>query len=54
MKIAVVGSNGRVGNLVVNEALNKGYEVVTIFKGENKHGYKNVINKNALDLNIND
>lgn len=54
MKIAVVGANGRVGNLVVNEALNKGYEVVAIFNGENKHGYKNVINKNALDLNIND
>lgn len=54
MKIAVVGANGRVGNLVVNEALNKGYEVVAIFNGENKYGYKNVINKNALDLNIND
>lgn len=50
MKIAVVGANGRVGNLVVKEALTRGYEVSTIFKGENKHNYQNTINKDALFL----
>lgn len=50
MKIAVVASNGRVGAFVVQEALNRGFEVTGIGKGENKTGVKAYINKNALDL----
>ena len=32
MKVAVIGANGRVGRLVVKEALSKGYEVTGIVK----------------------
>ena len=50
MKIAVVGSNGRVGSLVVKEALAKGFEVEGIANGENKSEAKEFLSKNALAL----
>jgi len=50
MKILVVGANGRVGSLVVKEALAKGLEVVALAKGENKSNASKFINKDALDL----
>ena len=50
MKILVVGANGRVGSLVVKEALAKGLEVVALAKEENKSNATNFINKDALDL----
>lgn len=50
MKIAVVGSNGRVGSLVVKEALNRGHEVTGIGNGSNKSNCHNYINKDALNL----
>ena len=54
MKIAVVGSNGRVGSLVVEEATKKGYEVTGIDNNENKSGCKEFINKNVLELSKED
>ncbi len=50
MKILVVGANGRVGSLVVKEALVKGLEVVGLAKEENKSTAIKFINKDALDL----
>lgn len=50
MKIAVIACNGRVGRLIVEEALNKGYDVVGFGTGENKSKTTKYINKNALDL----
>lgn len=48
MKVAVVGSNGRVGSLVVKELLERNYDVVSIAKEETE-GVKTLI-KDALDL----
>lgn len=36
MKIAVVCANGRVGKLVVKEAIDRGLDVTAIARGENK------------------
>lgn len=54
MKIAVIGSNGRVGSLVVKEALSRGYEVVGINDGENKSSVQEYKNINALELKRDD
>lgn len=50
MKILVVGANGRVGSLVVKEALAKELEVVGLAKEENKSNATKFISKDALDL----
>lgn len=50
MKIAVIGSNGRVGKLIVEEALNKGINVTAIAKGENMSKASIFLKKDALDL----
>lgn len=54
MKIAVVGSNGRVGSLVVKEALNRGFEVTGIAEGNNLTNGITFIQKNAFDLSKDD
>lgn len=54
MKIAVVGSNGRVGSLVVKEALNRGFEVIGIAEGNNLTKGIIFIQKNAFDLSKDD
>lgn len=54
MKIAVVGSNGRVGSLVVKEALNRGFEVTGIAEGNNLTKGITFIQKNAFDLSKDD
>lgn len=50
MKIAVVCANGRVGTLVVKEALERGLDVTAVVRGENKTAAKNVIRKDLFDL----
>lgn len=50
-KIAVVCANGRVGRLVVKEALERGLDVTAFVKGENKSEAKKVINKDLFDIN---
>ncbi len=50
MKILVVGANGRVGSLVVKEALVRRLEVVGLAKEKNKSTAIKFINKDALDL----
>ena len=50
MKILVVGSNGRVGSLVVKEALNRGFDVTGLGNGDNISNVKNYLQKNALTL----
>lgn len=54
MKIAVVGANGRVGSLIVKEAIERGYDVTGIANGVNTSPSKKYINKNGLDLTKND
>lgn len=50
MKIAVLASNGRVGRLLVKEAMNKGLDVTGIAKGENISGAPHYIEKDLLTL----
>lgn len=50
MKIAVVAANGREGQLIVKEAMERGHDVTAIVRGENKSVATNVVAKDALDL----
>lgn len=54
MKIAVVCANGRVGKLVVKEAIDRGLDVTAIARGENKTTAKQYICKDLFDLTIAD
>ena len=51
MKIAVVCANGKAGQLIVKEAVNRGFDVTAVVKGENKSAAQNVIVKDLFDLN---
>lgn len=50
MKIAVVGSNGRVGSLIIKEALARGLDVTGIAKGENKNADIAFVKKDVESL----
>ena len=50
MKIAVVCANGKAGQLIVKEAVNRGLDVTAVVKGENKSAAQNVIVKDLFDL----
>ena len=50
MKIAVVCANGRVGRLVVKEAIDRGLDVTATAKGENQTAAKQYICKDLFDL----
>ena len=54
MKIAVVAANGRAGQKIVAEAINRGFEVTAVVRGENKSSAKNFIKKDILDLTADD
>ena len=54
MKIAVVCANGRVGKLVVKEAVERGLDVTAIAKGENHSVAKPYIRKDLFDLTAGD
>lgn len=49
-KVAVVCANGRVGRLVVKEALERGLDVTAFVKGENKSEAKKAVNKDLFDI----
>ena len=50
MKIAVVCANGKAGQLIVKEAVNREFDVTAVVKGENKSAAQNVIVKDLFDL----
>ena len=54
MRVAVVCANGRVGTLVVKEAVERGLDVTAVVRGENKTVAKNVIQKDLFDLTAED
>lgn len=54
MKIAVVCANGRVGQLVVKEAVDRGMEVAAIARGENRSVAPRSISKDVFDLTADD
>lgn len=50
MKIAVVCANGKAGQLITKEALERGLDVTAIVREENRSAAKQVILKDILDL----
>lgn len=54
MKIAVLAANGKVGSLIVKEAVERGNEVTAVVREENRTVAKKVIKKDILELTEND
>ena len=54
MKVAVVCANGRVGRLVVKEAVERGLDVTAVVREENRTAARNVIQKDLFDLTASD
>lgn len=54
MRIAVIAANGRAGQKIVAEAVNRGLDVTAIVRGENKSVAKNFIQKNIMALTKDD
>ncbi len=54
MKIAVLAANGRVGRLVVEEAVKRGEDVTAVVRSENKTDAQHVIQKDIMDLTTDD
>ena len=54
MKIAVLAANGKVGSLIVKEAVERGHDVTAITRDVNKTVAKNFIKRDILDLTEND
>ena len=50
MKIGVIAANGKVGRLIVKEALERGIDVTAIVRSANKTEAKKVIQKDIMDL----
>ena len=53
-KIAVVCANGKAGQLIVKEALDRGFDVTAVVRGENKSAAEKVIVKDLFDLTADD
>lgn len=54
MKIAVLAANGRVGRLVVEEAVKRGEDVTAVVRSENKTAAQHAIQKDIMDLTTDD
>lgn len=53
-KIAVVCANGKAGQLIVKEAVNRGFDVTAVVKGENKSVAEKAVIKDLFDLTADD
>lgn len=54
MKIAVVCANGKAGQLITKEALQRGLDVTAIVRGENRSAASQSISRDILDITAND
>ena len=54
MKIAVICANGKAGQLIVKEAVNRKFDVTAVVRGENKTVAQNTIVKDLFDLTAED
>ena len=54
MKIAVVCANGKAGQLIVKEAIERGMDLTAVVRGENKSAADKVIVKDLFDLTSED
>ena len=50
MKLAVVCANGKAGQLIVKEALNRGLDVTAFVRGENRSAAKQAVVKDLFEL----
>lgn len=50
MKIAVVCANGKAGQLITKEAVDRGFDVTAIVRGENQSAASKSITKDILDI----
>ncbi len=50
MKIAVVCANGKAGKLITKEAVERGFDVTAVIRGENKTTAEKTITKDLFDL----
>lgn len=50
MRIAVICANGRVGKLIVKEAVDRGLDITAFAKGENESVATNYVEKDLFDL----
>ena len=50
MKLAVIGANGKVGKLIVKEAVNRGLDVTAVVRGDNTTVAQEVLKKDLFDL----
>lgn len=54
MKIAVICANGKAGQLITKEALQRGLDVTAIVRGENKSAAKKSVSRDVLDVTAED
>lgn len=54
MKIAVVCANGKAGQLITKEAVERGHDVTAVVRGENRSAAKKAIVKDLFDLTVED
>lgn len=54
MKIAVICANGKAGRLITSEAINRGFDVTAVVRGENKSAAKKAIVKDLFDITAGD
>lgn len=54
MKVAVVCANGKAGQLIVKEAVERGLDVTAVVRGENKSVAKKMMIKDLFDLTAED
>lgn len=54
MKIAVICANGKAGKLIVKEAVDRGFDVTAVVRGDNQTAAQKVIKKDLFDLNADD
>ena len=54
MKIAVVCANGKAGQLIVKEAVDRGIDVTAFVRGENKSAAQNAVIKNLFEITKDD
>lgn len=50
MKLAVICANGKAGRLITNEAVNRGFDVTAVVRGENQSAAPKALKKDLFDL----
>lgn len=50
MKIAVIGGNGKAGSLIIKEGMERGMDITSIIRSENKSPAQKVILKDLFNL----